>query len=144
MSISKKWIIAIALIVIYLIVRYGMTSYLDRMAKAIQIFEGWKPGSVSYNNNNPGNLKFANQPGAIASDSQGHAIFDTVAHGWQALLNQLKAAFNNTSAVYNSGMSLYQFFSKYAEANSKEYAEYVAAALGVSANDTLENIKANV
>tara|TARA_R100000278_G_scaffold2287_3_gene4412 strand:- start:2485 stop:4833 length:2349 start_codon:yes stop_codon:yes gene_type:complete len=51
-------------------------------------------GSASQNpaqrNNNPGNLKFANQPGAIGQDEAGFAIFRNVEDGWQALYNQLR------------------------------------------------------
>jgi hypothetical protein len=40
-------------------------------------------------NNNPGNLKFAGQPGAIGKDSQGFAIFKTPAEGIAAMRRQL-------------------------------------------------------
>lgn len=111
------------------------------MALAIMNFEGYYLGSVSQRNNNPGNLKNAGQPGVIGTDSQGHAVFDTFISGWNALINQLKLAFENRSNFYNSRMTLYQFFNRYAEANTTQYAEYVAGQLGVSPNDTLEDIK---
>ncbi len=104
---------------------------LERMAEAIKRFEGWFPGSVSYRNNNPGNLKFRGQPGAIGQDEQGHAIFDTYENGWKALLNQLRLIIYGGSQVYKPDMTFYDVFSRYAEANSKEYAEFVAASLGV-------------
>lgn len=116
-------------------------SYIEKMAQAIKEFEGWKPGSISYNNNNPGNLKYAGQAGTIGKDSYGHAIFDSYTLGWNALLNQLGMAFNNTSKVYSSAMSLYQFFARYAEGNQKPYAEFVADKLGVSPTNTLEQLK---
>ena len=40
-------------------------------------------------NNNPGNLKFAGQPGAIGKDAQGFAIFRTPADGLAAMRRQL-------------------------------------------------------
>ncbi len=40
-------------------------------------------------NNNPGNLKFAGQPGAIGKDAQGFAIFGTPAEGVAAMRRQL-------------------------------------------------------
>lgn len=104
----------------------------DKWASAIMEFEGWFPGSVSWRNNNPGNLKAAGQPGIVTKDSQGHAIFDSFQNGWRALVNQLRAAVEGRSAVYTPSMTIEQFFSRYAEANSKEYAAFVSARLGVS------------
>lgn len=114
----------------------------EEMAKAIMDFEGWKEGSVSQRNNNPGNLKAMGQAGSVGTDNQGHAIFDSFESGWNALVNQLKMAFENRSNVYTSDDNLYQFFGKYAEANSKEYAQYVAARLSVSPYTTLSRILA--
>lgn len=116
-------------------------SFVSTMAEAIQAWEsGGNTNALSYRNNNPGNLKFASQPGATGIDSQGHAIFDTFESGWNALIRQLEAAFNNTSHVYNANMTLYEFFDRYAEANSEAYAETVAARLGVSPDSTLQEI----
>jgi hypothetical protein len=116
-----------------------VNSKISDMALAIQTFEGWSEGSVSQKNNNPGNLKFAGQPGAISKDNQGHAIFDSYASGWSALLNQIRIAVDGTSRVYNPDMTFYQFFDKYAEANRLEYAKFVAERLNVSPNDTLRD-----
>jgi hypothetical protein len=52
--------------------------------------------SIAERNNNPGNIKFANQPNAIMGEG-GFAKFDTVEHGFQALQNQLQ--------LYSSGQS---------------------------------------
>ena len=114
--------------------------YIERMAKAIMDFEGWALDSVSVRNNNPGNLKNVGQRGAVGTDSQGHAIFDSFESGWNALITQLRLAFNNRSRVYKSSDTLYDFFDKYAEANSKPYAEYVAKQLGVSPYTTLDTM----
>jgi hypothetical protein len=116
-------------------------KYIQDMALAIMNFEGYYPGSLSVKNNNPGNLKYAGQSGAVGQDSQGHAIFNTFEDGWNALINQLKMAFYNTSKVYNSGMTLYQFFQRYAEGNQEAYARYVASQIGVPPDYTLDNIK---
>ena len=124
---------------LWLAMQSNMTA-VEAMAYAIKKFEGWKEGSISFRNNNPGNLKFANQYGTVGIDQYGHAIFDSYESGWQALLNQLKIAFNGTSKVYAPTDTLYQFFSKYAEGNSKEYAEYVASALSVSPETQLRQI----
>lgn len=118
----------------------GGSTWLNSMALAIQDFEGWNPTSRSYRNNNPGNLKFAGQPGAIAADDEGHAIFSSFSAGWNALLAQLRAARDNTSAVYNSSMTLLEFFRKYAEGNSYSYALFVAGRLGVPADTRLSDL----
>lgn len=111
------------------------------MAAAIQKFEGYYPGSISYTNNNPGNLKYAGQPFAVGQDQFGHAIFDTYEHGWNALINQLEAIFQNKYPnLYNTDMTLYDLFSVYATGNSTQYAEFVASALGVDPNTQLKNL----
>lgn len=109
-------------------------SLIERMAEAIKTFEGWFVGSRSYRNNNPGNLKLAGQPGAIGQDEQGHAIFDTYDSGWAALIRQIEGAFYGTSHVYSPDDNLFSFFSKYAEGNSLQYAQYVAGQLGIDPN----------
>jgi hypothetical protein len=54
-------------------------------------FEGSrKPGSRGYRNNNPGNLKFANQPEATGADPQGFAIFPSIDAGQRAMDRQLR------------------------------------------------------
>lgn len=114
----------------------------DRMAQAIMEFEGYFQGSVSYKNNNPGNLKFRGQAGATGADSQGHAIFSTFEEGYNALVNQVRIMFTAGGSLYNPGMTLYQVFAKYAEANSVPYAQFVASRLGVSPDNTLQEISA--
>ena len=114
-------------------------TFYDRMAKAIMEFEGYFEGSISYQNNNPGNLKFRGQAGSTGADSQGHAIFTTFQDGYRALINQIRLMFGGSS-IYNPTMSLYQVFSKYAEGNSREYAEFVAGRLGVSPQASLQEI----
>ena len=47
-------------------------------------FEGWKPGSRSYRNRNPGNIESA--PGV-------YGIYATFVEGYQALLDDLKGKF---------------------------------------------------
>jgi hypothetical protein len=119
----------------------GAQSVVERMAEAIKAWEsGGNPSAKSFRNNNPGNLKYAGQAGVTGTDEQGHAIFETFEAGWQALLNQLSIAFTGSSRVYSPDDTLYEFFHKYAEANSENYAEYVAAALGVSPDTALRNI----
>lgn len=133
--------------IIYLTSRM-IPSYIQKMALAIMEFEGYKEGSVSARNNNPGNLRWSNNNipwnGATGRDDRNHVIFATFAAGWNALIRQLQISFNNQSGIYNDQFTLYQFFQKYAEENQKPYAEYVARQLGVFPTDTLKYIKENV
>ncbi len=89
-------------------------------------------GTPAWRNKNPGNLKFAGQKFAIGKDEQGHAIFDTENHGWDALIRQLTLAASGMSASFQPTMTLVQFHTKYAEANGVGYANFVAHDLGVS------------
>lgn len=104
------------------------------VASAIQTIEGWFPGSVSQSNNNPGNLKYAGQPGAIGQDASGFAVFPTVAAGTQALDNQI-------ALDASRGLTIQQFAAKYAPAqdsnNPASYAAQIAAATGLSVSDPL-------
>jgi len=110
------------------------------VAEAIKEFEGWHVGSRSYRNNNPGNLKYNRQRGATGEDDQGHAIFETYEAGWEALCAQLDYDFSGRSTIYRPSWSLYDFFGKYAEGNSVEYAEFVAERLGVDPETTLAEL----
>lgn len=127
-------------------------SRITQLAEAMKQFEGYfapgenprhPKGTPSYLNNNPGNIKFANQPGTTGKDSQGHAVFKTYQDGYNALIRQLTLVATGTSPVYNeyanklglkdsSHLSLKQFFAKYAEANQEKYAQFVADRLQVT------------
>jgi hypothetical protein len=116
------------------------------MAAAIQKFEGWYPGSRSFRNNNPGNIRWFTSKfpswmvGATGTDESGHVIFDTVAHGTQALVNLLTMAITGKSSIYKPTDTIYDFFGKYAEANQSSYANSVASALGLSAGSQIGSI----
>ena len=113
------------------------SSLLNLMADAIQRFEGWTPSSLSYRNNNPGNIRPSAQPwqGQVGIDSHGFVIFDSYENGRRALLISLTNAASGKSSVYSPDDSLYDFFSKYAPAADNNqpriYAEYVAKQIGV-------------
>jgi hypothetical protein len=137
-----KWLLILG--ILFIAVAGGgvalMESVVRQMAEAIKDFEGWYAGSRSYRNNNPGNLKFAGQAGATGADESGHAIFQNYEMGWSALLRQLRIAFLGVSRVYSPSDTLYDFFNKYAEANSRAYAEFVAARLSVEPDRTLASL----
>lgn len=120
----------------------------EDLAGAIKIYEGWFPpgidsryinGSRSFRNNNPGNLKFARQAGAVDKDSGGFAIFDSYQAGWDALIRQLKMSAHDPSVTpsryYSPEMSLVDFFKVYAPSRDNNdpvaYALFVAQRLNV-------------
>jgi hypothetical protein len=107
------------------------------IASTIQTVEGYYPGSIAYQNNNPGNLVYAGQPGATAG-AGGFAVFDSYASGWAALENQVQ--------LYASrGLTISQMMNIYAPAsvpgnNPAAYASTIAGALGVSPDTSLADL----
>lgn len=67
---------------------WGMAGSLDKLADAISRHEA---GDRAARNNNPGNLKFAGQPGATQEPNGPFAVFPTAQAGRSALLAQLQA-----------------------------------------------------
>jgi hypothetical protein len=114
-------------------------SVIEKIAAAIQSFEGYFPGSVSFRNNNPGNLKFANQPGATGQDARGFAIFDNFDDGQEALLTLL-----NKRAAQHPEWTLLDLFNSYAPPtdnnNPAQYADFVATRTGLTSDTTLSEI----
>jgi len=114
----------------------------DNIAQAIMEFEGYFVGSISYKNNNPGNLKYAGQLNATGQDQFGHAIFPTFQDGYNALINQIRRMLNGTSSLYPSSETLTQAMNTYAAANGNQYAVFIAQRIGVDPNVTLEQLNA--
>jgi len=119
-------------------------------ANAIAQFEGYdSSGSRPQRNNNPGDLKYAGQPGATGQDSSGFAIFPDAATGFQALYNQLQAYVNEYPDY-----SLLQIMAHYlgqgstpasnSQGNAFTYAQAVASSIGVSTSTTLAELAAGV
>lgn len=119
-------------------------SVLEKMAEAIKKYEGWYVGSRSYRNNNPGNLKYNSQKGAIGADTNGFAVFGTYQDGWNALINQIDLAFSGKSKLYYPEMTLIEFFNVYAPKSDNNdpnaYALFVAQKLGVSPQTKLKDL----
>ena len=123
----------------------GASSLVTSIANAISNMEGFTSGASgpAVRNNNPGNLMYAGQAGAIGADAQGFAIFPSVAAGTQALDNQVQANINR-------GLTLQQFFcggngyGGYAPDaggnNCNNYANYVAGQTGISASTPLTSV----
>lgn len=82
-----------------------------KLAKAIQLFEGYHEGSRSYVNNNPGNLR--NSPFKTGMLG-GFAYFDTYEQGFDALMYQIRISAEGRSGVYRPEMTLLEFFNVYA------------------------------
>jgi hypothetical protein len=84
------------------------------LAQAIAQNEGFTTGTstIAINNNNPGNLKYVGQPGAIqgnaASDGGHFAKFASVVDGWKALQSDLQAKISSGNyATLTDLMSVY-------------------------------------
>jgi len=124
-----------------------MPEWIQVWAQAIAQFEGFNTaGSRPARNNNPGDLKYAGQPGATGQDSAGFAIFPDPATGWQALYNQLNAYVNEFP-----NFSILQMMAHYlgqptptsdSQGNAFTYASFVASQLGVDPSTTLASLAA--
>lgn len=111
---------------------------LQDLANSISTFEGFPiPGSVAQRNNNPGNLKYVGQAGAIGKDSQGFAIFGSVADGQAALVNQL-------GLYADRGLTLSQMMNIYApssENDTSNYLNYVSNQTGIAPDASLSSFR---
>lgn len=109
------------------------------LATAVAEFEGFfKFGSRAARNNNPGNLKYAGQAGAIGADSAGFAIFPSPDAGWSALERQI-------ALDAGRGYTLDAWVAKYAppsENNTAAYLSYLVQRLGVSGSAALSDLAA--
>lgn len=119
-------------------------DFISTWANAIAQFEGNAPGSVASRNNNPGNLKYAGQAGAIGKDPAGFAIFPDPGTGLQALYNQLAkyvSDFPNDTILDITAHYLGQSSpTANSQGNAYTYAAYVASALGVDMSTTLADL----
>lgn len=101
-------------------------------------------GSVSYQNNNPGNLVYAGQAGATQGPND-FAVFPTYDAGLQALYNQLGLyASGACGACGGQPLTIQQMANIYAPASQPgndptAYANNMAAALGVSPDTLLSS-----
>jgi hypothetical protein len=122
-----------------------LADFIPAWANAIAQFEGFNtPGTRPARNFNPGDLKYAGQPGATGADPAGFAIFPTPVAGFQALYLQLQKYVRD----YPDD-SLLDIMAHYlgqasptvnAQGNAVTYASYVAQSLGVDPTATLAQI----
>lgn len=117
----------------------GLGASATSIAQAIQTQEGWFPGSTSYRNNNPGNLMYAGQAGAIGQDANGFAVFPDSTTGFNALVAQVQLD-------QNRGYTISQLANAWAPVcnspacagnDPTAYAQNVANAVGLSPSDLL-------
>ncbi len=108
---------------------------LSLVANTIQKIEGWFPGSKSFRNNNPGNLRYATPIlGATSVDASGFLVFPDYSTGYAALQHQV-------TLDASRGLSIADAIAKYAPASDgndpASYAAKIAAASGLSVTDQL-------
>lgn len=100
------------------------SNFLIKLAQAHQRHEGWYPGSVSYRQNNPGNLRFqqfhATAYGAVPGD-QNFAKFPTYALGFQALKDDIRAKITGKSRHidYSANPTFFDYIKVYAPAEDR-------------------------
>jgi len=109
------------------------------LASAVQQMEGYRPGTIAYRNNNPGNLMYVGQPGATQGEG-GFAKFASYQDGFAALERQL-------GLYAGRGMTISEMTAVYAPAghgsnDPQAYAQYLANKLGVSPNTPLTDLQA--
>jgi len=104
------------------------------IAGVIQQQEGYYPGTLAYQNNNPGNLIYAGQSGATQG-AGGFAKFSTYQDGLNALNNQLQLYAGRGLTI--SGMMNVYAPATQAGNNPTLYASRIAGALGVSPDTRL-------
>jgi hypothetical protein len=95
---------------------------LESVADAIMSFEGWKPGTKSYINRNPGNLRSANED---------YLVYQSLVYGYQALLEDLTAKFTgHTHSGLTPDSTLFDLMAVYspsADGNpTTAYAQFIA------------------
>jgi hypothetical protein len=106
------------------------------VSNVIAQIEGWfVPNSLAQRNNNPGNLRFVGQAGAVQGEG-GFAKFATPDDGFNALNNQI-------SLDASRGLDVSGFLNKYAPSSENDTNNYISLftkMLGVSPTDKLSDI----
>ena len=115
--------------------RRGLSG-LSPLAQAIATAEGYGPaGNVPTIANNPGDLELGNQGAGVTVASGGQQItnFPTLEAGQAALENQINLiATGQSKAGYTPDMSIAQVGALYSGSQNGNWANQVAAALGVT------------
>lgn len=116
-----------------------MVPPLEAVADGIMQFEGWKPGSRSYRNRNPGNLE-GRSVRAMGKNGV-YNIYASFVDGYLDLLDELEAKFSGkNSHGIGPDSTLLDLFNVYAPPSDNNptntycefVARYVSQALGVT------------
>jgi hypothetical protein len=114
-------------------------SVVDILASAITTQEGG-PGSLNYRNNNPGNLRYVGQSGAVLGEG-GFARWPSWDAGVDALKRQIELdATRGTDAAGNPTRTVGELIASWAPASENDTAGYIAAVeqhTGFRASDSL-------
>lgn len=121
-------------------------ALVDSLASAITNQEGYFPGSVAFRNNNPGNLIYVGQSGAVAGDG-GFARFPTPEAGAAALRSQISLDLTRgTDAAGRPTTTIAELISSWAPASdgndTASYIANVSAALGIDPDTPLDGAAA--
>jgi hypothetical protein len=115
-------------------------SAVDRIATAIAAAEGFSiPGSRPGRNHNPGDLTVDTTGKGVGRDGI-FIVYATDSDGWDALRQQVQLMLNNTSKVYNNGMTIADVAARYTTTDQAAWAAIVARELGVTQDTTLAEI----
>jgi hypothetical protein len=117
-------------------------DFIPAWANVIAQFEGFNsPGTRPARNNNPGDLKYLGQAGAVGADAGGFAVFPDPITGFQALYRQLQkyvTDFPNFTILEIMAHYLGQVTPTVnAQGDAFTYAAAVASGLGVDISTTL-------
>lgn len=116
---------------------------LEAVADAIMAFEGWKPGSRSYRNRNPGNLEGPSRR-AVGKDGL-YNTYSSFVDGYLDLLDELRSKFSGENRwSIGPDSTLLQLFNVYAPPSDNNptnaycafVAQQVTKALGVPVTPT--------
>ncbi len=78
-------------------------NFIQEFIKRGSLMEGWRPGTRSWVNNNPGNLDAGAR--AIRKDPNGYAIYATVSDGWADYADLVERVIRDCP-----GITMYTFF----------------------------------
>jgi len=110
---------------------------IEKLAHAIKKFEGWYPGSRSFRNNNPGNLRSSKFQ---AGSADGFAFFNSHAIGWSALIWDLRQkCLGKTRTNLGPESTLHDLIFTWSETDQKVYLDFVCQQLGVAGDFQLKN-----
>jgi hypothetical protein len=106
-----------------------MVRAVEAMADAIMQYEGWRPGTRSYQNRNPGNLRTYGY--GAKPDDKGFTMFQGLSDGYAALVHDIERKCEGFTGTHLEPKStLLQFFQVYAPASDHNtplaYAQFVA------------------